>query len=837
MADNAKELILAQNQFAYVQEEAKGGVSVWVGPSKQGLTPTDRPVVYNKTTTKFDPVELAQAITQFIFAPEGSYIVLENPPEGDKHPDKGSNQATSLKTGRKVNIPGPSTFPLWPGEVAEVIAGHHLRSNQYLFVRVYNDEEANKTLSEKEPKYTIGQQLVIKGTEVAFYIPPTGFEVLKDSGTGSFVREALTLERLEYCILLNEDGNKRYERGPKVVFPDATEKFMQKTDESGGGAKVKFKAIELNDQMGLYIKVIADYKEEIGTWSTIDVVPEEYDETNGHELITNPGDSVTVFLPHKIGEELFITGKQQRIYYPQAEHASIQYKDAEGKFNRDRYYGIAIPRGEARYVLNKNEGDVKTVKGPQIFLPDPRNEIIVRRVLDKKTVELWYPSNQEAINYNENLRSLLAGNKSYVDESAVKAATLEATRNINRGTQFTKGLVGASLEGEKLTRGSNYTPPPAMLTLDTKYDGVPLISVWTGFAVQIVDKSGKRRVEIGPTSILLAYDETLEVMSLSTGKPKTTDNTMRTAYLQTLANRVSDIVNLETQDMVNVAVKLSYRVNFEGDKNKWFNVDNYVKFLCDHLRSVLRARAKEFTIEKFIQDGTAIVRDTILGKSTDGKRNGKSFEENGMRVYDVEVLNINIGDALIAKLLQDAQTETVKHTITLQTEGKKLELVKQQKKNEMETANAEAEVAAHRHELKSEQAQRDAEFDLNQVESSNNLTLAQGEIEKAKLLIAEVVAKSLYERKSRDDDQKMKVLTTQVELNVKQLDALNDKLVPALHAFSQSEWAERFSEAVAPLAIIQQCSPANILSIVLKNTPLEGILEKATKALTEKTNS
>src|SRR5438270_10855191 len=98
MADNAKELILAQNQFADVQEEAKGGVSVWVGPTKQGLTPTDRPVVYNKTTTKFDPVELAQAITQFIFAPEGSYIVLENPPEGDKHPDKGSNQATSLKT-------------------------------------------------------------------------------------------------------------------------------------------------------------------------------------------------------------------------------------------------------------------------------------------------------------------------------------------------------------------------------------------------------------------------------------------------------------------------------------------------------------------------------------------------------------------------------------------------------------------------------------------------------------------------------------------------------------------------------------------------------------------
>ena len=32
--------------------------------------------------------------------------------------------------------------------------------------------------------------------------------------------EAVTLERLEYCILLDEDGNKRYIRGPAVVFHD-----------------------------------------------------------------------------------------------------------------------------------------------------------------------------------------------------------------------------------------------------------------------------------------------------------------------------------------------------------------------------------------------------------------------------------------------------------------------------------------------------------------------------------------------------------------------------------------------------------------------------------------
>ena len=40
------------------------------------------------------------------------------------------------------------------------------------------------------------------------------------------MRDALTLERLEYCILVDQNGKKRYERGPQVVFPEPTEAFV-----------------------------------------------------------------------------------------------------------------------------------------------------------------------------------------------------------------------------------------------------------------------------------------------------------------------------------------------------------------------------------------------------------------------------------------------------------------------------------------------------------------------------------------------------------------------------------------------------------------------------------
>jgi hypothetical protein len=69
------------------------------------------------------------------------------------------------------------------------------------------------------------------------------------------VREAVTLERLEYCILLDEDGNKRFIQGPAVVFPKPTESFVEKA-----GAR-KFRAIELNENSGIYLKVIAPYEE------------------------------------------------------------------------------------------------------------------------------------------------------------------------------------------------------------------------------------------------------------------------------------------------------------------------------------------------------------------------------------------------------------------------------------------------------------------------------------------------------------------------------------------------------------------------------------------------
>ena len=271
--------------------------------------------------------------------------------------------------------------------------GHQLRSNEYLLVRVYDEEAARanwskavlrpvesegeedqKKKSDKaavdfpsEKDLTMGKQFVIKGTNVSFYIPPTGIEVVpeKVNGEDRYVREAVTLERLEYCLLLDQNGNKRYVHGPDVVFPRPTEKFVEapiKSSPDKVKAK-KFRAQELTPSSGIHIRVISEYTEEDGT-------------------------------VRKAGEELFITGREQTIYSPREEHAIIKYGEQE------IHYGIAIPVGEARYVLDRETDVISLVKGPQIFLPDPRKQVIAQRALDLKLCELMFPGNTDALEIN-----------------------------------------------------------------------------------------------------------------------------------------------------------------------------------------------------------------------------------------------------------------------------------------------------------------------------------------------------------------------------------------------------------------------------------------------------
>ena len=806
------DLLLNHAQYAFVLDENKGTISTYVGPNRQAISQNDRPVVFNKQSGEFDQANIARATQSFTKADEGSYIVLTNPTveESKAHPASAtSSQLPDLNYGRKVNIPGPARFPLWPGQITEVISGHQLRSNEYLLIRVYNEDEAklnwknavvrpqaqdDETLMEVMDetdvnKIVLGQLMIIRGDEYSFYIPPTGIEVVPDGHTGDYVRKAVTLERLEYCILLDESGDKRYVQGPDVVFPNPTEHFVVE------GNNRKFKAIELNNDMGLYIKVIAEYE------------------------------------GNKIGDELFITGREQKIYYPRPEHAILTYGD------QSIHFAVAIPAGEARYVLNKDTGDVKLVMGPQMCLPDPRKEVFVRRVLDRKTVDLLYPGNTEAIKYNANLESINTKGTDFVSEESYRSrsfgnvVTSSSAWDSGGLSSYLSTSVSDKLAGDTMNRHHTFTPPRT-LTLDSKYDGAVGVNIWTGYAVQIVSKKGTRKVVPGPTSILLAYDESLEATELSTGTPKNRERTLKTVYLRVKNNKVSDRVQAVTKDLVEVETTVSYRVNFEGEPDKWFEVEDYVGFLTEHLRSMIRNAVKHYGIEEFMENSADIIRDTVLGitNKEDGTRPGRAFAENGMRVYDVEILNVDIEDHEIESMLIDAQYDTVRAVIVAAERQRKLDTILDEEEIAQQAANARSESRLKELQLLIEEEEAKEDLEIAKVNSLTSIASMKDELA-SKSLAAELgrnTEKLEFERKTTEQRAALRTkeiennimeLAAGVDAEVKRAAAISPQLTEAITVMGNKMLAAQLANSLGPLSAVREAGVTDTFNTLFEALP------------------
>lgn len=819
--------MLTPGTYAYVLNETKGAVDVHAGPTKENIsTQTDRLVVFNKDTGRFDDAPSYDgAIQTFVKAEEGQYVVLSDPvtaAEGAVRFPKtgGSEPAAELDSGKKVVLPGPTSFALWPGQSAEVIDGHHLTQNEYLLVRVREPRAAQENIGQlvaapqasegnggdedgadarsllSASDLTAGRRVVIKGTGTSYFIPPTGIEVVREGGR--FVRRAATPGPLEYCVLIDENGTKRFVKGPAVVFPEPTERFS--TDEDGNPV---FKADDLNVQSGLYIKVTADYEDENGE--------------------------------HKEGDELFLTGGRDEhgpavpIYYPRAEHSVIQYGD------RRKIHAIAIPEGDGRYVLDRTKGSVETVKGPKMFLPDPRRQVIVKRELPERRVKVMYPGNEEAVEVNRTLRSMKRSRSAggaLEALGAVESKSLGDFQNVAYDVAST--MPATTPGGERIERGTEYTPPRT-ITLDNKYEGPPKVSVYSGYAVLVTDKTDGRRVEQGPKNIMLDYDEDLAILTLSSGRPKSSRTKTEVCYLRIVNNAVADSVGVETRDLIDVGIDLSLRVNFEGDDPlAWFNVEDYVALLTDHVRSRLRNLAKRHDIQEFTARATDLIRDSLLGEAEEraGKkgaastgRPGLSFPENGMRLYDVEVSKVQIRTPDVQALLDRTARSALEGAIQVDAERRRAEQQREIQESQRkvigyaeETAEAEAAASIAEIERSAAASVRRAHARLADVTAAEEVTAVQraGGQADADLRLG-------IERATNEEN--LRVLGEEAKLFVERTKALEEPLVRALNVFGDRVVVERLVEAIAPAAAAMGVTNADVLERFFAGTALGEVLE------------
>jgi major vault protein len=298
------------------------------------------------------------------------------------------------------------------------------------------------------------------------------------------------------------------------------------------------------------------------------------------------------------GDELILTGVNS-FFFPFNEVEILHPLTGQRHVGNDHsdifIEAIGIDQKSGIYVRDLTTGEARLVRGKQSYLVDPRKEVHITRTIPADDWNLWI-------------------------------------------------AVG---EPHKLT-GAAVTTPWAIS-----------IVVPHNTAVLATSADGQRVIE-GPCVELLEYEETLAPLNLSTGRPKSDERTVRTCFLRTVGNRVSDVISLETADFVTVDVEVSYQVNFDPQyRDSWFNHENYVGVMCDHLRSLVRGRARQMALTELWPNIPVVIRDVILGERTAEGRQGRLFEDNGMRVHEVEVLSSTILDREIAHLLESVQRESV----------------------------------------------------------------------------------------------------------------------------------------------------------------------------------
>lgn len=400
-----------------------------------------------------------------------------------------------------------------------------------------------------------------------------------------------------------------------------------------------------------------------------------------------------------------------------------------------------------------------------------------------------------------------------------------------------------------ISRGTSYTKPRT-ITIDNRFDGVITIDVWTGYAINVTSKSGKREVVVGPKTKLLNYDETLEVLELSTGRPKTTDNLIKTVFLRVENNKISDLINVQTKDFVNVQIKVSYCVDFlEKYKDKWFSVENYVKYMCDRQRSLLKREAKKYNIEDFYTNASDIVRKVCLDLSDDkniknGKpeieREGRFFKENGMLVHDVEVLKIAV-EQNVADILNEHQEEMIRKCLELSDATRKMEVVTKLAAFEKEEAKIRYDNQIHKLELKKtlEMEELKAKEELDKKEREQLEAKKQAECDMQTLIDAITEAK--LERTKKEDTTQLEYEKAKANIEKakqeayaetvsKIVTAIGPDLVAALTSTSNASMLETVTKSMAPYAIARgNESVAEVTDRLLRGTNLEKLIENLGK--------
>ncbi len=792
----SRKIPVTERQFLWVQDDDKGEVVLHVGPTMVSPTAADRVVIDDGQGGFAEDV--SGQPQRMIEVGDNQYAVITNPLAEGADPafpngkfKAGRNEARPLRNGTRAMVPGPTCFYLRPGQQCEVRDAHELASNQYLVVKVYGDVDAAAPYHDitvrsagittftaaplgssagpqgagapaaPPTELRRGQLIVIRGLDTQFYIPPTGVDVMPDTTVEGAAVGAEAARQLLAQLRAS---------APAPASPPPAPSFDEQAlqdDEAPAPAKALPPGRAARKEA--YIEQAARTRHRVAQAAA----PAQPSPPQQQQLLQS------IMHQPEVRKALEREARQARLVREAVVLGEKEYCvviDADGKRN--------VRRGPARvfpgpYDTFMSEGSRDRVYDAYELLPTRALWLRVITPITREEMQKRMPPGLqlERARYEPGDEILLTGVSTFFFPFNEIEVLSPETGLAVVGNDHTKVFIEAIgidqksgiyvrdlTTGEaRLVRGkTSYLVHPGKEVHITrtipaddwnhwvamgephKVTSAAVTSPWAlsivvphNYACMATSASGHRVIE-GPCVELLEYEETLTYLTLSTRTPKVDDEVIRTCFLRTVGNRVSDVIRVQSADFVEVDVRVSYSVTFMKEyKDRWFNHENYVQVLCEHLRSLVRSRCRTAHLSALWPQLPIVIRDVILGDKVEGEgRPGRLFKENGMLVTEVEILTAEILDPQIAQLYHSVQRQIVS-----------LQIGDREAQAQLASARLRDDVDKERQALERLAEQRRAELQetvralkqqaaLADVENKAQVAIAQAEAEGAREMAA-----------------------------------------------------------------------------------------------------
>jgi hypothetical protein len=238
--------------------------------------------------------------------------------------------------------------------------------------------------------------------------------------------------------------------------------------------------------------------------------------------------------------------------------------------------------------------------------------------------------------------------------------------------------------------------------------------------------------------------------------------------------------------------------------DKWFAVDNYVKYLCDRVRSLLKRAAKEYTIYDFYQNYSDIVRNVTLGINPDAEEgdcergkhhNHRFFAQNGMFIHDVEVLSIDV-QRDVEELILDKQTDMIRQVLELADAQREAEIaealsVAEKKKQELRTQELLNKMELQKKEAETKLA---IQAQINRKQEAEDAAKKKAEVDMQPMIDA--IAAAGIKRRDAEHAAEMKRATAEHEATQAHTKAMSEIEIAKQNAYAET--VKSIMESISP---------------------------------------